>query len=248
MYAYLVRWEPSHIVERVSSWIKEQVDSSGLKGVVVGMSGGIDSSVVAVLCRDVLGDEMVGVCMPCHSRQEDREDAYLVAEAFGIPMEEVVLDEVFDALLGALGVAGADTRSNAVINIKPRLRMTVLYHIANVRNYLVAGTGNRSELEVGYFTKYGDGGVDILPIGELVKHEVRAVAEYLGIPKKLIEKPPSAGLWEEQTDEGEMGITYEELDRYILGLDVSEEVKHRIEDLKLKNAHKRSAVPVCKIY
>ncbi|MCD6420475.1 MAG: NAD(+) synthase [Synergistetes bacterium] len=235
------------MVEKLSSWIRQQVESAKVNGIVVGMSGGIDSSVVAVLVKRAMGKDMLGVYMPCYSRQEDREDALLVAKKFDIPLREVVLDGVFDAFLKAVGIDGKDVKENAVINIKPRLRMAVLYHIANLKGYMVAGTGNRSELEVGYFTKYGDGGVDMLPIGCLVKHEVKAVAEYLGIPEKIIDKPPSAGLWEEQTDEGEMGITYEELDRYILGLDVSGDVKVRIERLKAKNMHKRSAVPVCKI-
>ena len=235
------------MVEKLSSWIRQQVESAKVNGIVVGMSGGIDSSVVAVLVKRAMGKDMLGVYMPCYSRQEDREDALLVAKKFDIPLREVVLDGVFDAFLKAVGIDRKDVKENAVINIKPRLRMAVLYHIANLKGYMVAGTGNRSELEVGYFTKYGDGGVDMLPIGCLVKHEVKAVAEYLGIPEKIIEKPPSAGLWEEQTDEGEMGITYEELDRYVLGLDVSGDVKVRIEELKAKNMHKRSAVPVCKI-
>ena len=235
------------MVEKLSSWIRQQVESAKVNGIVVGMSGGIDSSVVAVLVKRAMGKDMLGVYMPCYSRQEDREDALLVAKKFDIPLREVVLDGVFDAFLKAVGIDRKDVKENAVINIKPRLRMAVLYHIANLKGYMVAGTGNRSELEVGYFTKYGDGGVDMLPIGCLVKHEVKAVAEYLGIPEKIIDKPPSAGLWEEQTDEGEMGITYEELDRYILGLDVSGDVKVRIERLKAKNMHKRSAVPVCKI-
>ncbi len=235
------------MVEELSSWIRQQVESAKVNGIVVGMSGGIDSSVVAVLVKRAMGKNMLGVYIPCYSRQEDREDALLVAKKFDIPLREVVLDGVFDAFLKAVGIDGKDLRESAVINIKPRLRMAVLYHIANLKGYMVAGTGNRSELEVGYFTKYGDGGVDMLPIGCLVKHEVKAVAEYLGIPEKIIGKPPSAGLWEEQTDEGEMGITYEELDRYILGLDVSGDVKVRIEKLKAKNMHKRSAVPVCKI-
>src|SRR5690606_5628013 len=103
----------------------------------------------------------------------------------------------------------------AVANLKPRLRMTTVYYVANTRNYLVAGTGNRSELTIGYFTKYGDGGVDLLPIGRLLKAEVRELARELGIPERIITKAPSAGLWAGQTDEGEMGFTYAELERYL---------------------------------
>ena len=122
--------------------------------------------------------------------------------------------------------------------------MLTLYYLANRLGYLVAGCSNKSELTIGYFTKYGDGGVDILPLGNLVKYQVRELAQHLGIPQEIIDKPPSAGLWEGQTDEGEMGITYEELDRYITTYQASQEVKEKIERAKAINAHKLATPPI----
>jgi NAD+ synthase len=131
-----------------------------------------------------------------------------------------------------------------VANLKPRLRMVTLYFFANKLRYLVAGSGDRSEITVGYFTKYGDGGVDIMPLGNLVKEEVRELARHLKIPQEIIDKPPSAGLWEGQTDEGEMGFSYESLDRYILTGKAPQELKSRIEAMKAASAHKGMMPPV----
>jgi len=155
------------------------------------------------------------------------------------------LDPVFDAVKKALPSAGfdAETEKLAQANLKPRLRMLTLYYLANRLGYLVVGSGNRSELEVGYFTKYGDGGVDILPLGNLLKSEVWELARYLGIPEEIISKPPSAGLWPGQTDEGELGISYEELDRYLMSGEASAEVKQRIEALSRSSSHKRCPPP-----
>ena len=132
----------------------------------------------------------------------------------------------------------------ALANIKPRLRMTTLYYYASLNNYLVIGTDNWSELKVGYFTKYGDGGVDLAPLGRLVKSEVRKLAKHFGIPEKIINKKPSAGLWEGQTDENEMGVSYEELDHYILTGEADKEVRERIDELARKNSHKTEAIPI----
>ncbi|MHC1587128.1 MAG: NAD(+) synthase, partial [Candidatus Syntropharchaeia archaeon] len=135
----------------------------------------------------------------------------------------------------------AGERDLASANVKPRLRMTTLYYFANKMNYLVAGTGNKSELSIGYFTKYGDGGVDILPIGHLLKTEVRELAKKLGIPEKIIKKIPSAGLWEGQTDEGEIGMSYESLDRILSSINSIKEGKEveRVKEMIKKAKHKR---------
>ena len=128
----------------------------------------------------------------------------------------------------------------ATANLKPRLRMTTLYAFANELDYRVLGTGNRSELAVGYFTKYGDGGADFLPLGDLVKGEVRDLARYLGVPERIITKPPSAGLWADQTDEAEMGLTYEELDAYLLTSEASPAVKAKVDAMHAASEHKRA--------
>jgi NAD+ synthase len=169
-----------------------------------------------------------------------------VAKAFQIPAQVVDLGPVYDAHFGNLrstfAAAGlsADERQRtlAEANMKPRLRMTTLYFFANSLGYLVVGTGNKSELTVGYFTKYGDGGVDLLPIGGLVKAQVRELAEHLEVPRRVIDKPPSAGLWQGQTDEGEMGMSYEELDRYILEGTASGAVRAKVQHMNKLAAHK----------
>jgi NAD+ synthase len=234
------------LAEKLVSWIKEKVLTNGCKGVVVGMSGGVDSSVVAVLCHRAFPQNMLGVIMPCYSREGDRAHAQAVASKFSIPTTEVVLDNVFSALLQVLPdykVDPALTRTSQA-NLKARLRMLTLYYIANQLQYMVVGAGNRSELAVGYFTKYGDGGVDIMPLGNLVKGQVKELASFLGIPEPIITKPPSAGLWEGQTDEGELGFSYDELDRYLLTGEVSSEVRGKIESRAIANKHKCSLPPI----
>lgn len=234
------------LANELVAWIREQVAQARCAGVLFGLSGGVDSVVAGVLCKRAFPQACLGLIMPCHSSARDVEDARTVAAKFQIPIRIITLDEVCQSLLRLLEVPGVEpsTRPLAEANLKPRLRMLSLYYLANRLGYLVVGTSNRSELSVGYFTKYGDGGVDILPLGGLVKHEVWELARHLDIPSEIIEKPPSAGLWEGQTDEGEMGITYDELDRYLAGGAVSEEVKRRVEAMASRSAHKRGTPPI----
>ncbi|MGA9351220.1 MAG: NAD+ synthase [Anaerolineae bacterium] len=235
--------------ERISNWIRERVEEAGAKGVVLGISGGIDSSVTAVLAKRGLGDRVLGLIMPCHSNPTDVEQARQVAAKFGIETEYVDLTPVFDRLLEALPPGDRV----ATGNLKARLRMAVWYYFANSRNYLVAGTGNKSEIKCGYFTKYGDGGVDILPLGDLLKTQVRELARELGIPDEIIVKPPSAGLWEGQTDEGEMGITYEELDKALLAIksgdtgQCDQEALACVRSMMAASQHKRAPIPICEL-
>lgn len=247
--------------DSLAAWIRQRVTEAGARGLVVGLSGGIDSAVVARLCQMATPDEVVGVMMPCHSDAGDEADARLVAGHFGIRTLRVDLAPVFDQFLaqlsGAMGghvgaqPAGAgdtvDPRSRMpAANLKPRLRMASLYYVANSLNYLVAGTGNRSELTIGYFTKYGDGGVDLLPIGRLLKAEVRALARELDVPEPVIAKPPTAGLWAGQTDEEEMGFSYADLERYLTDgpAGVTPALALRIERLVRASEHKRTAAPI----
>ena len=207
--------------ERVRSliaWIQDKVMATGCRGVVLGMSGGLDSSVLAVLCKQAFPQNILGLIMPCYSIDEDKYHAEAVARQFEILTKTVVLNAVYDSLLHVLPDSKPDppVARIAQANLKARLRMVTLYYVANQMKYLVAGSSNRSEIAIGYFTKHGDSGADILPLGNLVKKEVRELANYLRIPQEIINKPPSAGLWQGQTDEGEMGISYETLDRYLL--------------------------------
>lgn len=237
-------------------WLAQRAAAAGARGFVFGLSGGVDSAVVAGLCQLAAPQRVLGVLLPCYSHPQDEEDARLVATTLGCPVACVDLGPTFDALTEALhaAVKGLPTHVDVVdikqqmpeANVKPRLRMTSLYFIANSLNYLVAGTGNRSEITLGYYTKYGDGGVDVLPIGGLLKSEVRALALELGIPQRVIEKPPTAGLWMGQTDEAEMGFTYDALEQYLQHgpSAVPANVAERIEKLKNASDHKRELPPI----
>lgn len=235
---------------KIVSWIKGQVKLSGAKGIVLGLSGGIDSAVVAALCKEAVGkDKLIVLFMPCNSNPQDLRDAKLVAAKLKLRSELVDLSSLYNNFLKVLPPAGG----LALGNLKPRLRMSTLYYFANKLNYLVCGTGNKSELMVGYFTKYGDGGVDILPIADLFKRQVRKLAQELEIPQGIIVKPPTAGLWQGQTDEGEMGITYNELDDILdkfcnkkkqaaVGAKVN-----KIKKMYKSSEHKRKGAEICRI-
>jgi len=231
----------SDLAKQIEDWLLEQVQNKGVSGFVIGLSGGIDSAVAAALCRNVCPKNTLGVIMPCYSNPEDAEHAELLAKAINIEYKTVTLDKPFIEMVKVL--TGEDyapgKKDLAIANLKPRLRMTTLYYYAAQRQSLVVGTGNLSERTVGYFTKHGDGGVDLLPIGNLVKKQVVEMAKYLEIPAPIIDKPPSAGLWEGQTDEKEMGITYEELDNYILTGQADDRVKKIVDDLAMKSMHKK---------
>ena len=248
--------------KQIADWMQAQVAAAGARGIAVGLSGGIDSAVVIGLSAQAVPGRVVGVMMPCHSDPQDEVDGRLAARHFGVPSIRIDLSEAYDGLLAGLSdaigelpldqrpaVATDETDIKArlpLANIKPRLRMTSLYFVANSLNYLVAGTGNRSELTIGYFTKYGDGGVDILPIGRLLKSEVRTLARELGVPSPIVDKPPSAGLWLGQTDEEEMGFTYADLEAYLTRgpSAVPPELAGRIARLERASDHKRAATPM----
>lgn len=232
------------LTARLVEWLRDRAKEAGAKGFVLGMSGGIDSSVVAALCVRALPGSTLGLLLPCHSPPEDMEHARLVASGFAIPTRTVVLDGVYDQLISALPADGGPDRRLAESNLKPRLRMATLYFFANRLHYMVVGSSNRCELGVGYFSKYGDGGVDLMPLGNLVKSQVRDLARYLRIPQAIVDKPPSAGLWPGQTDEAEMGLTYDQLDAYFTGGRVPAEVKRKIEERIARNAHKRTTPPI----
>lgn len=232
------------LCDQIIKWLIENVHAAGKKGAVFGLSGGVDSAVVGALCKRAFPEDSLGLIMPCHSNSLDEEHAMLVAENLGIKTKKIVLDEIYDDFLKVLGEDGVPDIVKA--NIKPRLRMITLYYYAGIYDYLVIGTGNKSELTVGYFTKYGDSGVDLLPIGDLVKYEVRELAYYLEIPEVIINKPPTAGLWANQTDEGEMGITYAELDSFIKTGEADPVVAKKILEMYRKSEHKRNMPKIFK--
>ena len=227
--------------QRMVDWIRGKVDQTKAEGAVLGLSGGLDSSVVAAICAQALGPSRVlALILPCESEKEELAHAEEVAKKFSVKTELIDLTPVYQKLKEILPPADRIARAN----IKPRLRMLTLYYHANRLNYLVVGTGNKCELKVGYFTKYGDGGVDILPLGDLLKSEVKSLAKLVGIPAHIIDKAPTAGLWPGQTDEGEMGITYAELEDFLSDYEKGKPLKgekaQKIESMMQKAKHKLS--------
>lgn len=234
-------------VEKRVEWIKKVIAESGAKGVIYGNSGGKDCTLVGALCA-LATDNVLGVIMPCQSAQNygsDRDDALLAGEKFGIKQIEVDLTATKNAFLTAIGdEIDVDSASEyavkmAGININPRLRMSVLYALGQAKGYLVAGTGNLCEMTMGYFTKWGDGACDFNPISDLTVPEVYEMLEYLGAPESIIEKAPSAGLYQGQTDEKELGVTYAEVTAYIKGGEISDEARNKIAKAEKNSAHKR---------
>jgi NAD+ synthase len=242
--------------EQIAGWLRQQVTRAGSRGLVVGLSGGIDSAVVARLSQMAMRDAVLAVILPAYSDPQDERDARLVASHFKLNAVSLDLGNTYDSMIhaaqrafeslpAAAGPIDEGANRLSLANVKPRLRMTALYFVANRMNYLVAGTGNRSEIAIGYYTKYGDGGVDLLPLGSLVKSQVRALARELGVPDRIIEKAPSAGLWLGQTDEGEMGFTYADLETYLREGPASlpPALVVKIERLARVSEHKRQLPP-----
>ena len=230
--------------ERVS-FIRQLVADSGVDGIVFGNSGGKDSALVGILCKFAC-ENTVGIMMPCASKrnfEQDMNDAKELAEHFGIESRVIDLTDVRQAEIERL--QGITTLTNAAVNnIAPRLRMTTLYAVAASEYRLVAGTGNRSERYMGYFTKWGDGAHDFNAIADLTVTEIYEFLRFLDAPQCIIDKAPSAGLFDGQTDEGEMGVTYAAVDKFIMTGEASAEDKAIIDRFHARSEHKRSGIAV----
>jgi NAD+ synthase len=249
----------------IAAWLRAAMDRTAAASLVVGLSGGVDSAVVCGLCALAAGPErVIAAILPVHSAARDIVDAQAAARAFAVTPRLIDLSSAYDALLADLPGGDpaapptsaldddADRRRLALANIKPRLRMTTLYYLANRFNGLVVGTGNKSELSIGYFTKYGDGGVDLLPLGELDKTAVWQLARQLGVPDEIVARAPSAGLWDGQTDETEIGLSYADLDSALRAIaaiatgrgdEIESSTRERIATLIASSAHKRALPP-----
>jgi len=233
-------------IEKLVKWLREQVKEAGLNGLIVGISGGIDSAVVAHLIKRAFPENSLGLIMPCKSSPKDKEDALRVVESCGIDYYVIDLTETHKIIINSaalqLKTKGEWNEKTARLgdaNTRARLRMTTLYAVANNYGYLVTGTDNAAEWHTGYFTKYGDGGVDLVPLVHFTKGEVREMARILGVPEEIITKAPSAGLWDGQTDENEMGTTYDMIDKFLRGEEIPETDKEIIERLHNRSHHKR---------
>lgn len=228
----------------IEKFVKDYLDSSHMDRYVLGLSGGVDSTLVAAICRNTLGkDKLTCIMMPIDSNPNDLNDAKEVAKQ--LDLDYLVIDgsESFHRLKKEFEMLGEELDTATLANMKVRIRMVILYAYAQKHKGLVIGTDNADERFTGYFTKYGDGGVDLLPIVHLLKREVVEACKIYGISDSLAERTPSAGLFDGQTDEKEMGITYEDLDNYLLGKDVPLKAKERIEYLHRISEHKRSEIP-----
>lgn len=232
-------------VENIVSWIKNYIEEVGANGVVIGNSGGKDSAVVIALVTTAIGKEKVlTIAMPCNSIANDLEDAKVVAAKFEVPMLEIELTNVYNELEKTVNKElKKEISEEGKINIKPRLRMTTLYSIAQTLNYLVAGTSNKCEIFVGYTTKWGDSASDFNPIGNYTVEEVLQIGEYLGVPETIIKKAPSDGLGT-KTDEEKMGVTYKQITEYIETNKTEKVAMRKIEDMHRKSEHKRKNIPI----
>ena len=234
-------------VDQIVSWLQTQVKNAKVNGLVVGLSGGLDSAVVSYLIQRAFPDDSLAVIMPLRSNPNDIKHAEAVVQGSGIRSLTIDLSNSHQTLYASIqdqliekNELVAETDRLADANLRARLRMSTLYTIATNYNYLVVGTDNASEWYTGYFTKYGDGGVDILPIVEFTKGEVREMARFLGVPNEIIEKKPSADLWEGQTDEEEMGTSYDKIDAFLKGEAIPEQDREIIEQMHQRSAHKRA--------
>lgn len=241
-------------VDGITKFIKDYYEKNNLKGVVLGISGGKDSAVVAALFARAIGSENVlGVTLPCHSVETDKSDARLVADKYGFELLNIDLTNVYDEFkneIYKLGNFSDKELKNSDINIKPRFRMASVYYLAALYSelkggtYIVAGTGNLCELYVGYFTKGGDSTFDIGVLNNYTVDEVIKIGEYLEVPDQVIHKAPSDGL-SGQTDEDKLGVKYKDIASYIEGEELEEEVKLKIEKLHKNSLHKFN-IPVYK--
>ncbi len=198
----------------IVEFIKSKVSEAKTDGIVVGLSGGIDSTLTAYLACEAVGkDKVFGIIMPSTTTPtEDKIHGISIAQSLGIEYKEIAIDSILNEFLL---MTQLEEDNLAIGNLKARIRMSIIYYFANQMNYLVSGTGNKSEILIGYFTKHGDGACDIEPIGDLYKTEVYKLSELMGIPQEIIDKPPRAGLWSNQTDESEIGMSYDLIDQIL---------------------------------
>lgn len=232
-------------LEKRAEFIRNALKESGADGIVFNNSGGKDCTLAGAICKYAC-ENTVALILPCQSSRnygEDKTDAEAAAEKFGFTNRTIDITQAKEALTASIGSAGVELNSAALTNINPRLRMICAYAVAAAENRLVVGTGNRSETYMGYFTKWGDGACDINPIADLTVQEVYEFLHFLDAPSNIIEKAPSAGLFEGQTDEDEMGVTYAAIDRYLLDGEANERDLAIIQRYHSRSEHKRKLPP-----
>ena len=233
-------------MENAIKWIRNYVQNSGAKGIVIGNSGGKDSATVLAMAVKAIGKEnVISVFMPCHSVNSDLEDAQIVSKAFDVKLLNIDLTNAYNQMTDEITrKLNTELSKESTINMKPRLRMVTLYSIAQTLNYLVIGTGNLCEAMVGYTTKWGDNSSDFNPIGNFTVDEVLEIGKMLGVPERVLKKAPNDGLGG-QTDEEKMGITYKQISEVIeTGNTDNENAKNEIIKRFKASNHKRNLVPI----
>mgnify|MGYP003297395910 CR=1 FL=1 len=228
----------------IEKFIKDYLESTKMDCYVLGLSGGVDSTLAALLTKKAVGkDKLMCIMMPIESNPADLADAIKLIKA--CDLNYLIFDgtNTYRESVDEMARNGVQLDVATKANLKVRIRMTMLYAYAQMHRGLVVGTDNADERYTGYFTKYGDGAADILPIVHLLKHEVVEAAKILGAPDELAERVPTAGLFQGQTDEGEMRVSYKELDDFLLGKEISQASKERIEYLHRISEHKRIPIP-----
>ncbi|KXA90297.1 hypothetical protein AKJ57_04260 [candidate division MSBL1 archaeon SCGC-AAA259A05] len=217
-------------VDKIKNFIQNKVKEAGSRGAVLGLSGGLDSSTAAFLCSKALKDrDVLAISMPEKGITDPQnvEDSERIAKDLGIKFQKIEISPIFEKIKEEIG--SGEEKKNADGNLKARIRMIILYYHSNLFDYLVVGTSNKSELKCGYFTKYGDGAADLLPLGALYKTQVRKIAKEIGVPQDIIDKTPSAELWRGQKDSQELGLTYDKIDKIYAGLEAELSEKEIVE-------------------
>ncbi|MGL5438726.1 MAG: NAD(+) synthase [Metamycoplasmataceae bacterium] len=227
-------------IEYLVTWIKNQVLQANAKGVIIGISGGIDSAIVAALSKKAFPDNTLGILLPINSKRSfDLEDGIELCKKYNINYKVINLEKEFNNFRELTQIKN----KMSLANLQARLRMTTLYALAQENNYLVLGTDNLSEYELGYFTKFGDGACDLLPIVNLFKSEIFKIGQILDIPINILNKKPSGGLWEDQEDEEELGFKYSDFEKYYKNEVIDNKTKEKIvKQINITN-HKRKAIP-----
>ena len=228
----------------IEKFLKDYLENNHCDTYVLGVSGGVDSSLCAAIARNAVGKEKLHcLLMPINSQKEDLEDSLTLVKDLDLKYTIIDGSETFNKYVETFSKAGIELDRSTLGNLKARMRMAILYAVAQKERGLVIGTDNADERYVGYFTKHGDGACDILPIAHLVKGEVVEACKLYGVRDSLAERVPTAGLYEGQTDEKEMGVAYKDLDAFLLGNDIPEAPKARIEYLHKISEHKRKDIP-----
>ena len=236
-------------LKEIEKFLRNYLEQTHCEKYILGVSGGVDSSLCAAILKSAVGrDKVRCIIMPIDSSKADTEDGLTLVKDLDLPYDVIDNTEAFEAYKREFLKNGITLDRSTLGNLKARMRMATLYAVAQKERGLVVGTDNADERYVGYFTKHGDGACDILPIAHLVKGEVVEAAKIYGVREHLAERVPTAGLFEGQTDEKEMGVTYQELDAYILGKSISKSSEERIEYLRRISEHKRKDIPMPKAF